>query len=222
MKPHIWAIVARVIATVLVAGCQVDQQQLVKGQSPVPLIGGVSHQQLAQTVTAGISGDLIEIRAPVVCNPGSNVTVEIQGATTGLPNGTVLASEILSPPVLPDPPYVPVKLSTPVFFARNTQFAIVFKSDGLCFAFDGPNLDSYIPGNGYFQGDGTAGNWVCLCAGAQPKPWDLGFQTVVFVFGTASTVDQEVGAGHESNPQNQVCDIRPLTACNPEMFLPPR
>src|ERR1700730_16988384 len=65
-------------------------------------------QDLAQTVTAGITGALTKLSMPVGCSVTSpadpnveGLVVEIQGVTAGLPNGVVLTSQTFPGATLP-------------------------------------------------------------------------------------------------------------------------
>jgi hypothetical protein len=162
----------------------IDQQQPVIDTSVGGMtIGGASAQKLAQTVTAGISGFLTEVRFPVSCDAGSNLVVEIQGLTAaGTPNGTTLTSQTFPgsglPPFPPAPPsFRSLAFSTPVSFSAGDRFAIVLKSAGTCVVFRGPVGDPYAGGNLYFDVSNPS-NWVCQCSVAGER-FDLPFQTLV-------------------------------------------
>jgi K319-like protein/carboxypeptidase family protein len=142
-------------------------------------IGGGSEQKLAQVVTAGRSGALSEVRFPVGCSDSSELRVEIQGVSGGVPNGVVLTSETAVVPSPGNVEFTGIVFSAPVSFAAGSRFAIVLSSDGECGMFQGPVGDSYPEGNGFFDArPNQEGVWVCLCefAGASI---DLPFQTLV-------------------------------------------
>jgi uncharacterized repeat protein (TIGR01451 family) len=143
-------------------------------------VGGGSQQALAQTVTAGISGDLAEVQLPVSCDPGSNLLVEIEGVSNGIPNNTVLASQVVSGSgLLGGGAFNPIDFSNPARIGAGSQFAIVLTSTGSCGIFQGPPGDSYSGGNLYFIAlPNPPGLWVCNCmfAGAS---FDLPFKTLV-------------------------------------------
>jgi hypothetical protein len=166
------------------ASPQIDQQQPVIVTSVGGLaIGGGSQQKLAQVVTAGVVGSLMEVRLPVACDPGSNLVVEIQGVTGNKPNGDVLTSQVIPgsslPFFFPSPPsFRSLPFSTPVDFSAGSQFAIVLSSTGSCGMFRGPVGDSYIGGNGFFDSRPNPPGWVCFCDFPGDR-FDLPFQTLV-------------------------------------------
>lgn len=70
-----------------------DQQQRQIGTGNPVVIGGGSSESLAQTVTTGLSGTLVEVRLPVSCSDQVNLIVEIQGVDqNGVPDGTSVAT----------------------------------------------------------------------------------------------------------------------------------
>jgi hypothetical protein len=167
--------VNQVLATPLI-----DQQQPIIDTSVGGLaIGGTSAQKLAQVVTTGASGFLTAVRLPVVCDAGSNLVVEIQRVTGGVPNGIVLTSQTHPEATLPPGPiFKDLIFSTPVFFSVGEQFAIVLKSAESCAVFQGPVGDSYPGGNLYFDALPNPPGWVCVCSFSGDR-FDLPFQTLV-------------------------------------------
>lgn len=172
-------------ASLAVAAPIIDQQQPVIDLAVGPLfVGGTSQQKLAQTVTAGLSGVLTEVRFPVACDFG-NLSVQIQGVTGGVPNGTVLAEQIFPaaslPPFFPVPGVVTLRslpFSSPASVSIGQQFAVVLTSDGGCGVFQGPLGDSYGGGNAFFDALPNPPGWVCSCIFAGAR-FDLPFQTLV-------------------------------------------
>jgi hypothetical protein len=168
-------------AHIKIAGAVLDQQQSTIDVSVGGLaIGGQSNQKLAQVVTAGISGKLAEVRFPVACDNGALI-VEIQGVSSGQPNGIVLASETIATATLPHfPPNPPsfraLAFSTPASVTAGSPFAIVLKNPtGGCGVFQGPIGDPYGGGEAYYDaGPNTPGVWLLL-----GDRHDLPFQTVV-------------------------------------------
>jgi hypothetical protein len=161
----------------------VDQQQPVFDYTVGGLaIGGNSDQILAQVVTAGRSGKLIAVNFPLACDDGALV-VEIQGVTSGQPNGVVLASQTvpaatLPQPVWPTPPsWRSITFATPASVTAGNQFAIVLDNPtGSCGVLQGPNGDPYPGGNGFYDArPNAAGVWLLLTGGRV----DLPFQTIV-------------------------------------------
>src|SRR2546426_9182096 len=74
----------------------IDQQQpIIDARVGGVAIGGHSTEKLGQVVTAGSTGFLTEVRFPVACDSGSDLIVEIQGVTAGVPSGAVLTSQTI-------------------------------------------------------------------------------------------------------------------------------
>ncbi len=165
------------------AAIVIDQQQAVIDLTIGGLaIGGGSQQMLAQVITSSVYGSLVEVRLPVGCDPGSNLTVEIQGVTANQPDGNVLTSETVPGSSLTGPPgsFRSIPISFPAAVSAGTQFAIVLTSTGSCGVFQGPVGNSYSGGNLFFDARPNPTGWLCVCdfAGAH---FDLPFQTLVEV-----------------------------------------
>lgn len=161
----------------------VDQQQpTIDSTIGALYVGGNSEQKLAQVVTAGESGSLVEVRLPVSCSSG-NLVVEIQNVVQDMPGGDVLTSQTFSGSGLPGffPGLVEFRslgFATPVRLDAGERFAVVLTSAGECAVYQGPVGDSYGGGEGYFDARPNPPGWVCICdhVGAS---FDLPFQTVV-------------------------------------------
>ncbi len=159
----------------------VDQQQTaVDPSAPGFAVGGASRQEVAQTVTTGVSGELQEIRLPVSCTSG-DLIAQIQTLSGADPSGVVLSSRRIPaadlPPTSSPGVFRGIPLSPAPFLPAGERFAIVLGSSGLCEVQPGPVGDSYPRGEGLFRDRLTpAGAWLPL--GPQQ---DLPFQTVVGV-----------------------------------------
>jgi len=144
-------------------------------------IGGFYEQKLAQTFTAGVSGQLVEVQVPASCDTGSNLLVSIYGASNGLPSATLLASQSVNSAALSGGGvFNAVDFSSPATVTAGSQLTIVLTSTGGCGIFQGPAGDSYSGGNLYFDSRPNPPGWVCNCefAGAS---FDLPFKTFVAV-----------------------------------------
>jgi hypothetical protein len=136
------------LAALAASACLIDQRQPDFGPGTL-LVGGSMEQEIAQTVTAGFSGDLVEVRLPVFCTLDGQMTVQVQDTSGGDPGGTVLAQQMLSPGAQPaEPAFVRVVFDSPAYVASGTLFAIVLSSDDTCGVFAGPEEDSYPDGEG--------------------------------------------------------------------------
>ncbi|MHB8765192.1 MAG: hypothetical protein ACYDA8_12790, partial [Deferrisomatales bacterium] len=140
------------------------------------LVGGAPRQVLAQTVTAGVGGDLVEVRLPVTC-PAGDLTLEVRGLAGDLPGDPVRAAWAVAGEALRTPAvgFRAFPLPAPVPLAPGERFALVLRSAGTCEVAASPVGDSYPAGSGYFRDrDLAPGRWVSLGVRA-----DLPFQTVV-------------------------------------------
>ena len=143
----------------------IDQQQMIIDTSGGFnfAIGGNSEQMLAQVVTAGITGQLTEVRFPVVGGSG-NLIVEIQAVSGSIPNGIVLTSQTTPAASFPpfgssSPSFRSIVFSTSVGFAAGDLFAIVLKSDGSFGISPGPLGNPYQGGDAFLIPGPT--NRVC-------------------------------------------------------------
>ena len=172
---------------------RIDQEQPAVDNLGNPLaIGSASHQKLAQVFTAGQSGRLTHVTAPIACDAAATITIELQGVTGSLPNGVVLASETVSGSTYPAyiPPYstVPdagfrlVEFQPAQTVVAGTQYAIVFSAIGDCAMLPAPAGDFYTGGHAYYDALPNAPGWVRLAPPLGPSD-DLSFQTFVLVRG---------------------------------------
>jgi hypothetical protein len=145
-------------------------------------IGDTSQQTLAQVVTAGLTGDLVEVRFPVFCSSG-DLTLEVRNVSDGLPGNSVLRSQVISgadlPPFAGSPPdFRALHLESPLNVSQGDKFALVLKSSGACGLHQGPEGDLYAGGDAFYD------TWD-----TDPEVWasfendtgrlDLPFQTVL-------------------------------------------
>jgi hypothetical protein len=143
-------------------------------------VGGASSQMLAQTLTAGISGTLAEVQLPVSCDSGSDLVVQIEGVSGGIPSGAILSAQVVrGSSLVGGGAFNAIDFSSPAQISAGTQYAIVISSSGSCGIFQGPAGNSYAGGNLFFIAlPNPPGLWVCTCdfAGAS---FDLPFKTLV-------------------------------------------
>jgi len=181
-----------VLVAVNVGGCippmpgvtGLDQQQTtVDASAGTNAIGGGSQQILAQVVTSGRAGRLVEVRLPVACSTG-NLIVEIRyvSSTTGEPVGTAVSAVTIAGGTIPStgttPPFRRVRLSVPVWVGLGDRLAIVLSSAGTCAIWSGPVGDPYPGGHAWFDARPNAPHvWVRANVGTGRD--DLPFQTFV-------------------------------------------
>ena len=170
---------------------RIDQEQpAVDNIGPTLAIGGASHQKLAQVFTAGQSGRLTHVTAPISCDPAATITIEIQKVSGGLPTGAVLASETESGSTypaytapystVPDAGFRLVEFQPPQVVTAGTQYAIVLSAIGSCSILSAPAGDFYSGGHAYFDALPNPPGWLPLAPPLGPSD-DLSFQTFVLV-----------------------------------------
>jgi hypothetical protein len=133
-----------------------DQEQLlIEPAHGGRAIGGASEQKLAQTVTAGISGRLVEVHVPVACGSGE-VILEIFAVTaSGAPRSPVYAREHRPAGELPrmtDPPaFHRFVLDAAPRFEAGDRFTISLRNKtGECRMWLSPKGDTYPAADGWF------------------------------------------------------------------------
>ena len=156
----------------------VDQQQTDTGGCCL-VIGGSSEQKLAQVITAGLTGVLIEVRLELGGTSG-NLIVEIQEVSAGQPTGVVLTFETIPAGALSStccaPPFESIVFSSPVSFSAGDQFAVVLKSTASHGTVLGPIGDPYLGGDSFFDSRPNPPGWVCRC---EFDRFDLAVETLV-------------------------------------------
>jgi hypothetical protein len=199
------ALVGTVLAPAAAGAFVVDQQQpdFDPGGNPLA-IGGPSDQLLAQVVTTGIAGPLAALNLPVSCGPASNLVVDIEGVSGGLPDGSVLTSQTVAAADLP--PFEPgseafrtIVFTVPESFAAGEEFAIVLSSAGSCSIVPPTSGAAYSGGSAYFHDTQPGPYWHSLAPPLGPAD-DLPFQTLVRVTRTV---------GIDIRPRNPRNVIRP-------------
>ena len=151
-------------------------------------LGGSSNQLLAQTLTVGISGKLVEVRVPIGCGSGA-VIVEIRDvdSSTGEPGTTVLARRRYRADFFPGvvtATFEPLRLGGRAGVTAGDRVAIVLSNPtGSCGVQPGPSGDPYAGGTGYSQDDLAPGVWIRLNTGAGATD-DLPFQSWVRASGS--------------------------------------
>lgn len=157
-------------------------------------VGGDNEQKLAQTFIAGVTGDLVALRLPVMgCGRGDLVLdVRVAGPDGG-PDGAILNTTRI------DPALVPVagaalhefRLSAPVRLRASARYAFTFRMDprtASCnYAHSPLGDDLYADGEYFFESISNPPGWVTSVSTGGES--DLAFQTVVET-GTGPTADR--------------------------------
>lgn len=176
---------------IAVAAPSIDQQQTTIDNSVGAMaVGGSSEQKLAQIVTAGVMGDLVQIDLPAACTSSADLTIEIRNVgSDGKPGTTVLATETIAGSTIPAFYPAPASfrsfaLSSPPNFAAGTKFSIVLTSNGTtvgsnCAVFQGPVGDPYSGGDLYFDARPNAPGWLRNCDSVSTPRCDMPFRTWV-------------------------------------------
>jgi VCBS repeat-containing protein len=162
-----------------------DQQQPNFRPASPPAIQGPdtgSTSSMAQTFTAGLSGQLDRVDLALIRNDDTDgpLTVEIRDAVGGAPGTTVLASAAVPPASVPTggPPalaFVEVPFASPAAVEAGSQYAIVAYTGG-----DNVYRWGYV-----LMGNPYAGGSVFLSIESPPSAWsasppsDFAFRTYV-------------------------------------------
>ena len=184
LGPAAGALLAAAVASAGTPVAELDQSQpavIDHRFSTLALGGAGTAQTLAQTVVAGDTGALAEVRLPVSCTNGILV-VEIQGvAPQGVPNGAVRASARVDAARLRSlgtPSFRSVRFDPAPRIERGQRFAIVIRmadpQASSCGVLQGPPGDPYPRGEAYFSTPRNDG-WAPLAG----EGLDLTFQTFV-------------------------------------------
>lgn len=168
------------------ASAVLDQEQpLLDADGPRHAIGGDSEQKLAQTVTVGRRGALVQVDIPVSCAEGAELTVTITTLDgSGRPGAEVLGSATVAGSELfaTEPPtFRAIVLGDPPFLDEGDAFAIVLEAEGgSCGILRGPVGDAYGAGEAFFDARPNPPGWLEL-KGFRDSPHDLPFRTWVDV-----------------------------------------
>jgi hypothetical protein len=159
-----------------------DQSQPVVGSSGAWGIGSSNQHAVAQGVTAGLTGTLVQVRVPIYYHVAGDLVLEIQGVTAGVPNGTVLATQLFPWAGLPMPGtdgFTALELSAPLPLTAGAAFAIVIRGTALLTQ-DGFAITRGPVGNPYAGGNGFTASLPDLSAWTTFSTWaDLPFKTVM-------------------------------------------
>ena len=164
------------------AALVVDQEQstVLADMSVVYAVGGSSNQVLAQTVTAGMTGNLAAIELPIGCQDGTLV-IEIVSLSGDVPGTTVLGSVSVPSAEIPESEWRRFELDRPIRMSAGDRFAIVLRNPtGACGWRRAPEGDLYTGGEGYFFNNtpGTTEPWVLI--GFIPgETDDMPFRTLI-------------------------------------------
>lgn len=177
------ALVAALFFSFAAAGELVlDQEQAVISTHPVLSIGGTTGAVVAQTFTAGISGDLMRIDVAVGCTSGSLI-VEIVNVRAGgsLPDTPVRARATVAASTLPMPvAFRAFTFDRPPHVRDGDELAIVLRNEtGTCTVARGDTGDTYLGGNAFLRSASTPpGAWGQV-ADLSGTTADLPFRTYI-------------------------------------------
>ena len=148
-------------------------------------VGGDVEYMLAQTVTVGVDGRLVQIEIPAICE-GGVLVAEIRNVVAGA-GGEIPGTRVLSRGSVPArelPPeegfvFRTVDLEPAAPMEAGDEFAIVLKNEtGRCEIGMGGSSDDYPPGRSVFRDVRTSpGAW--LFTGGLGEPDDMAFRTFV-------------------------------------------
>lgn len=146
-------------------------------------VGGAGQLIVAQTVTAGVHGDLLRVELNIGCDSGALI-VEIVNLEPGrtLPGSVVRSTTTIDAATIPSPPdRRTFDMDRPLTMVAGRPFAIVLRNPtGSCTAVKGPDGDAYVGGRGFFRrASGPPDAWGQFLDFG--KTDDLGFKTIVNV-----------------------------------------
>jgi uncharacterized repeat protein (TIGR02543 family) len=130
--------------------------------------------KVAQTFTAGITGNLTEVDLYIGARSGGvgggTLTTEIQGVASELPNGTVLATADFNLPNILSSYWANITFASPASVTSGTQYAIVCTWSGTT------DLDFFYANPGPYS---AGKNFIDFGSGWQYLGFDLTFKTYV-------------------------------------------
>lgn len=161
----------------------VDQRSPYGKETIAVGLAGTGNRIVAQTVTAGVTGDLMQVEVGIGCDSGTLLVEIVNLDARGLPGSAVRARATVDAASLPMPPSLRTfDLDRRPAMNAGDGFAIVLRNEtGTCTALKGPEaLDgsSYPGGNGWFRRADADGWLQFLDFG---RTGDLGFTTIVNV-----------------------------------------
>lgn len=149
-------------------------------------IGGAEDQKLAQTFVAGVSGDLVALRLPIVGCGGADLVIEVrEAAPDGTPVGALLNETRVDPasvsPVLSGLHEFRLSSAVPMYagvrYAFVTRMALLAPTS-FCNYAHGPVGDLYLNGTMFFDTRPNPPGWLDS-ATAFGGAADLAFETIV-------------------------------------------
>jgi hypothetical protein len=154
------------VATTLTARPVTDQQSPYGTATITVGVDGTQNRVVAQTVTAGVTGDLLRVEIGIGCDSGALI-LEIVNLEPGrpVPGAVVRSRTTIDAASIPNPPAPRTfDLDADPSMTAGDQFAIVLRNEtGSCTALKGPPAadgTTYGRGEGFFRpADGPAGAW---------------------------------------------------------------
>jgi hypothetical protein len=146
-------------------------------------VGGMPNRVIAQTVTAGLTGELMRVEVGVGCESGELIVEIVNLDALGRIGMAVRSRTVIDAATIPMPPE-PRTFDTerPLSMTTGHRFAIILRNEtGTCHALKSNAFDAYVPGHGFFRRDPASipYGWLqFLDFGDQD---DLGFRTIVNV-----------------------------------------
>jgi hypothetical protein len=142
-----------------------------------------SAQSLAQTFTAGLTGNLdrVDLSLRVLNGPTVPMAVQIRNATAVSPGSTVLASQSIPPSGITGSfAFVPITFAAPASVAAGTHYAIVAFSttaSPMDYSWAKSSISVYAGGDAsYVPTSPPSGSWLPVSGSG---PADLAFKTYV-------------------------------------------
>jgi hypothetical protein len=178
---------AVILAGVAQAAEIVDQAQLrIDATAGYRGIGGGSEQKLAQTFTAGVTGNLVAMRMPIIGCGGGDLILEIRlAAPDGSPGGTLLSTTRFAPSAAPSSgaEFHEFRLGDPVRIRRSVKYGYTLRMDpnvatANCNYANSEPGDLYPGGEHFFDTRPNPPGWLRASDVPDPEK-DLAFETIV-------------------------------------------
>ncbi len=198
------------------------------GTSGVYQVGVVANQRIAQVVAGWYGGTFQGIRVPMACAAGTQLTVEVQEVTNGVPNGMVRAGgrKVIAnaQPLLPDF-HATIDGFQAIYFDASVAawppFAVVFSAvagtpGNACGIVAGPPGNAYAGGDAFYD-DVTATHWMPVGAGVFDIPFEVMMSApgLTVIGGDLSGSFQNVDVYYNGVPQSEGVTIRVSDASAP-------
>ncbi|GAB4522532.1 MAG: hypothetical protein Kow00133_10130 [Amphiplicatus sp.] len=178
-------------------------------------VGGDAEQQLAQTFTVGLTGNLVGLRLPIAACGGGDLVIDIvELDSAGRPGASVRASASFSPADVPSTPpgtFIDFLFDPPLAVATGQRLAFTLRMSpetANCSLADAPAGDSYAGGDAYFDARPNPPGWALRRE--TDASFDLPFETLM----------DDLSPPGPPPMASRSCDLPPPASGGPGIDLP--